>query len=1397
MEKENDYIVPRSVNFERKVGSILVSRIFPLVLNGNEIAKKYSKINVILTFLVVAIYLYASMMPTTLKSFRNNYKNGVSGDFLGQSKLLKLLFIVDCDMPTQVLRSPSFYIIGIFFFLYLIYFFTAIFKQKYLQNKFMQRFLFVMSGPVPTIPFILGFTNSCFGIYFFTPSTNVYRWMFLIPMILFILMLFGILLAITYSSFTIKHGQALAVVSPKCFFSFIAATNVVGGFKIFLLSEEFENRMQRSTITLVLALVCVLITYFTVSRPFVCSKTKKILFLTTSFSITGNSVLALFGIFFEDMSCMLHEILSIVIVFVSLVAAILTGKISLEKAKRFDVNDVFKNEELTEQELIDGLMYKDLYEQYKITDEVVHEIFDKWPRVGKLHFYVVHLITTDKSKRKAYSRFFTALEQHCYGSQSKFDILHLLVVMEYASKNDDNDTSSYARRKFLALVEKARDCQNFFWRFILNGMPTAASKIYPTIGKLTDEIEGFYAQIPEDERKSDFYSILYITHTAFVSLDLKNIDNVYVDFTSDDAFEHCFLTNDDGTITRSYDSEGKEKILLNLKGKEYAERVFEHNDKFAVKEDVEKCNAVDKKTDSFLLIERIAASSLFFLGLLFSLCFSFNMFYTYGKVSSAKVFSFSTLGDLYAFIDVLFWTIFDATTTGREGENIAAVYANEYNAMKESILRTINEIEDYQSKDLNANLKEVFNITEYIMKDNVIGEITLDDFVQRDDYMQFTRSLITVSCIVLNKTHDRVEAFRDNLDRCQDFGHKFGAVFIVFFVVGTILMIIVSIFLYKKIGFITIQSLLVDKIELANVFRVFTSLKRRFSKKTKLSEATAIPLETIAAIEIVGYFILAGAIVLCLSFFQLTLLKRVFSLYYDSADARAMPSVMTPTMLDYGVYMYNKKVPYFFRYWIKYCYYNGITLLGDSNFDYDYVFEDPTTLDISYSFHYIAWRDFIIASDDNISMKYKAKLKAFAESLYDTISVIIKKPVQMPRTAFRRSFFGLNDTGNFLVQSNYTKEWCSTLYTITIIFSIIAVIIVVVLYGIGASVPLAHFWKIRQLMKLIMVLPRKTRFFSRNEDGEMQADIVKPPFSSFQDVMMKEVPVCICTTNNKGEVTFANRKSYETFGDDNTLVSIFNSAPRAEYVLPSGEKKIFYVKRSPFMIDKKRTRIPGSWKIIIEDITEIERTNALLKQEEKNLAELKNEAFPLYLYNQKDSCNFIDGMTVVDIVFDHSHPLTDDQFESFAYEAKYYAEQESTFFISNRTQWSFFFVFTNYGTLSIENQHYKDAIEFTRNILLMRHDVKVGIVKTRKAFLIANVTRCPGILILSAAPDIAHAITKKQPIGSICIDTTVIENYIDEREINIQEYFKEKNIYGCQFEYCVFPNRSVFEEILF
>ena len=207
MEKEFTHCTPRSVIFESKIGSSLVSKVFPFLLNGNEFCEKVSKVNVILAILIVIFYIYVSMIPSTVKTFRNNFKNEVDGDFLSFSEAIFSLLIINCDNPTEILQTPPFYIFALLCTCYVIYFIIVIFCQNYHQNKHIQSFLFLLSGPIPSVPLFLNFANCCFSFSFYANSENMHKWMYLFPIIFLVLSLPGIFLALAYNLFLIKHVQ--------------------------------------------------------------------------------------------------------------------------------------------------------------------------------------------------------------------------------------------------------------------------------------------------------------------------------------------------------------------------------------------------------------------------------------------------------------------------------------------------------------------------------------------------------------------------------------------------------------------------------------------------------------------------------------------------------------------------------------------------------------------------------------------------------------------------------------------------------------------------------------------------------------------------------------------------------------------------------------------------------------------------------------------------------------------------------------------------------------------------------------------------------------------------------------------------------------------------------------
>ena len=1396
MEKEFIDCTTRSINFERSVGSSLVSKIFPFLLNGNEFVKKSSKINIILSVIIIAFYIYGSMMPTTLKVFKNNYRSHVEGDFLLYSKVISYILIVDCDTPTKILQSPAFYIFAVFSICYVIYFIIVIFFQKYLPNKYIQTFLFIFSDPIPSFSLFLNFANSYFGFSFYTKSMNIYKWMYLLPTLTFILSLPGMLLAASYSSFIVKHGHQLSIVSPRGFFVFIVGTNIIGAMKVILISTAFDNKFKILAAVLILANVSFKLTHDMITSPFACSSLKRIMFSTIWNTMTGNLIFSIFPITIENMSCKVYEILALIIAATAVIIAIITEKINVSKSKEFDPNDILVDENLTEGVFMKNLMYKDLYENYELTDEIISVIFNRWPFAHKLHFYALHLITTDKARKNTYQEIFTSLEQYCYSKKSIFDILHLLLIMEYASQNDENDTTSYSRRKFFGLVEKALDCQTYFWQFIVNGMPSAAATVYATVGKLAKDIEDHYAQLPEEQRKCDFYRVLYISFSSFISLDYKKIDNVYVDFTSNDTFSHCFQTKDDGTITCSIDSEGRERLTLNMRGRQYAERVFEHNEKLVSKEDVERCEAVNKEMSSFLRFEILASTGVFCVGLILALVFFGQFFVTYGKIISTKMYGFSTLADMYAFLDVILWTAFDGSSSSDVGKPFSDVYTKEFQDMKQSVHSAIGRIKDYQGETFVAHIEKMFSIAESMINESTIGETSLNDILKRDDYVQFCESLTLASCTVLNKTNDMVERFKDYVEKSDSFGSYFSIATHTYFVIGFFVIVFSCVSLYKKVSIITCQSFFVDRIILSQVYNQCSSSIFHKSKKTKLKEATSLPLEKITVIEIIVLYLLTSMAFMAFGVFEDNMLWKVFGLYYNCADTFSMPSLITPSLFDFGLYMNYENVSSLFISWIEYCYSNGVTILGDAKMLDDYDYRNETSMNISYSFHYIPWRNFLIAADDNISIRYKAKVKAFAESLFDSITIIHNERVYMPRTTLRRNYYGIYDTMEYLKELRYSKDWCKTFMHLSVGILSVLTLIVIILFVFAVIVPFSQFKKMCQLMRIIMVLPRSANFFYRDEKDRLRVRIKRPPFSTMQDKILESIPLSVCTTDHKNEIVFANFNALDTFGDTDSLSNIMKSGPLTEYTLPNGEKRIFSIERSLFGLEKSRTVINGSKIFVARDVTNLVNLSSLLKQKEKELDELKINTFPLSLYGMGNSCNFIDGMTVVDITFDHSKQITDDDFESFSYEAKVFAEQEYTFFTSNRTRWSLCFVFSTFDTLSIENQHYKDAIEFARNIMIVRDDIKIGIIKTKKAFIISNKTKCPGILILSAAPHIAHAMTKKQPFGSISVDATIIDNYVDEKEVDTEKYYRELSINGYQVEFCAFPNYWAFEEIL-
>ena len=1397
MEKETVDTTVRSVNFERGYGSNLVSKAFPFILTGNEVAKKFSKFNFICTIIVIGIYIYLTMMPTTLVSFLNYFKNGVNEDFLFNTKFISVIFIIHCRNPTKILQTPPFYILLVFCVLYLIYFFIFLFCQRYLQNKLLRAYLFTLSGAMSSIPFLMAYTNSCFAAYFYFKSTNIYRWIYLLPIIVFILTLPGILLAITYSSFTIKHAQALSIVSPKSFFWFIILTNGLGGLKIFMVSDEFDQKYQSVLILLAITAVSLWFSVYIIIYPFACSILKRILYASAANALTGGYILSVFAPLFDNMSSTAYESISVCVGILSILLSIAIEVINVKKAKRFNLNDIITDDKITDNTFMKYLMYKDLYEQCTLSDEIIQTIFTRWPNSYQLHFYVLHLITTDKSRKKSYSKILTSLEQYCYTKQSAFDTLHLLLIMEYASKNEENDTTSYSRRTFLALIEKARYCQILFWNFILSATPAAAATVYPSIARLTTEIEDIYSQLPDEEKESDFYRTLYISFTSFISLNYKNIDNVYADYSSNDAYSHCFLTNEDGTVTSSIDEDGKEKLVFKMKGREYAGRVFERGNKLADQGESEKCEAINNEVNSYLRVERMVVLIVYLIGFILAIGFSLNIFVTFGRISSSKALTFSAIGDMYAFVDSVFWTAFDSYNSKYANSSYASVYASDFQDMKKTVHSVIEEDEEYQDEALHNNIHKVFNITEAILNESVVSKTTLSDLIQRDDYVQLCESLTLISCTVLNNSYTMVERFSDCIDSCNSFFTRYSKLFLLYFVVGMIVLIACTLKFYKKIEIITFQSLLVDRITLSKVYGLLTSSKFHGSRRMKLNEAVSLPLEMTSSLKVIGLFIVLFVVAAGFGLLEMTQVRNLYDLYYNYADACVIPCLMTTSTYDLGIFMLYDNVSSLLRSWLVYSYNNCICILSDADLYHDNDYYGKDDINVQFKFHFIQWRNILLTSDKNVSIHYKLKTRTFASTMHDIISIVDHKPDYLLRATFRRLFNGINDTKIYIEETQHSRAWCITMFRIAIVVSVGFTLIMIGLFIVALNVPISRFWKIRHLMRSVMVLPRKSNFFYRNEEGKLRVRITYPPFETLHDDVFNDMPIGACTTDEKGKLLSMNHHALDTFGDEDVISSIIQSGQLTEYTLASGEKRSFMIIRSPFMLDEYRTKIRGKYIISINDITDLKNSTTIFKQKDKELKELINTAFPLSLYNMGDSCSFLDGMTVVDIVFDPSKHLSEEEFAEFAYRAKVYAEQEYTFFTSNVTQWSICFVFSTFDTLSIENQHYKDAIEFATNIMTMRNDIKIGIVKTRKAFIIANKTKCPGILILSATPDLAHSITKRQPIGSVSVDTSIIENLFDDKEISFHRFYKEKTVYGYKVEFYVFPSRWAFEEMLF
>ena len=1373
-------ITSRNALYNKLTFRFIGRNLLPFLVRANEEIFDFRLLRS-LTYVILYIgTLYISVIFTSANMY---YQEAT---IMHPRDLFKHITIWEIENPIHIFVTAPFYISLLSAILYIIYFLSFLLSDEQFSGKF-KYYHGIISNFVPQMFLAFNLTNTGFAIIKWIQLDRPFSYIFFVFIVLFVIALPGIIISILYQVFVIRSDFQYSTITPYRYLVFYIGISVLVTAKAWVIMLNDEDSM---TETIAFTIFILLFSYYlgvvSIQVPFTSSPIKRVLNAAICFSFGNGSILTIISYIVGTPTTYYYEVSALGFLVLDFLLISLVEKWRVSLAKKFANGEItLQDQKITPDNVLEFASYSKFCGQLHDEETLLETCIARWPDATDLHLYLLHIIlTNDETSKQINPSILTMLEQKCI-SESISRVLHLLVVLEFASRKNQFDNSSIKKQHYVRLLESARENGALFWRLTLNDMPQSASAIFPHFYYKMKQVMDFYKNLKDNEKEDQFYRLIHISFTKNLSIQYEDIKDIVVDFEKDSTTQYEWFTMDNAHVDEDNPN------LIHLKNNHMGRRYFNRNESFISKEELDKTEKVKKVSTFYLKPEGTMIFLCFFNCAVFSILTLGISLYYCNIIQSERLYNPSDVNSVYPFLNYFFWHIYTNTTN---------FYDPEWRNISEMCIEIENIARNRKigNETIKNNLLTISKQMKFLYE-KFFETQSVESLFQYTEYFDLSSSIYYFSYANLLEAENIVTQFREAAENCNRLISDSMTAFFYSIAIMALLNIVAGIGAHFKIKLLFHQPFLIMKQVVNGIYRSIKESPYPVVNRIQINEPGSLAMNLQIAIKYCFHLIIASVCVIIHFLIVTSTFTYIAQRHQDMVSVAEYQAMYVSVIYDIAALNTNDSYSPIFLPWVYYCYKNSLTLMGESpeGFINASIFEDNGFYEPDF-FHFIEIHNWFVTIPNNISIHYKANVRTFIEVLTDIFSYYMEERYIIPNYLYANLVVGQVACENYARYIEETKEWN------IIIFFIFFVLYIIIGLGIASYI----IWSsslvfvtrdmIKFYIRTIMVLPEDTPFFEDNKGAVLDhARVIQPPYRTLSDEVIQMLPVPFFTTDKNGIVKQFNLRAAAAFPDIIQIGADVNGVDFSHYVTNEGEEHYYHLEKISITktnFDPLKVHFEGSIAYILLDLTKTHRLQVENEQMVRKVDQLKEQVFPQSVQKSNDTCLFIESLVIVSCVFEQDYEPTQEEIDRFLNYASECADQTLTFFSTSNFQNSISFCFSVYQLLTHEMQHFKDSVSFAKQILKANKHIKIGIAEAKKSYVIVNKSIHPGIIFLSIAPIISVSITKTAPNGSISIQSSIVNTVATSIS---EELSKFDIIAGNEIEFYQFDNLFIAEQFLF
>lgn len=1348
MQRENHSSKKRSIiltySSERAFKSLLP---FYSKINDDSSSTEFARVVLLIIVYVFLIIYVINIFPVGVPEDERGYLTWAQ-DFY------HIISIDYALIDSNLFVSPYLFISIIIVVIYTIYYAFVIhfFVSRYL-NRIMTGYLSVIPGLFHIVIFIYTLTSAAVAVT--TPTVIVSNQSIKVMSVLIMVYCFpGLIIGIIGDVLQIKVQTKRCIISPWKDFQFLF---IMGGSLVLKLFQQYPSFRHLSPTVIVLSAFLV---FFTLKHPFTSSIPTRVVLLFLALCFFFNSIITAFLTYYSKFNFYSINIAMLVLMIVSLIAAIIYQYFTYRHAKSFD----YSVEGIMSSKISSTIFlgYISLRQDcLTITPELFDTVREKWPDAIDLHLFLFALSISQSNTLLKRQDIFSSLS--CLSKRTFFNELYFLLTLDIYSKYNDDDCTSLQKFAYLDTIETVNDLMYKYWNYILYDNATISQNIIYQIYKKVEQFKKLYQNLSEFEKQFKFFKLPYYMFVSKISCECDQIRDVMVDAIEPGNRNSEWIMNDDAEFVN-----GKFKLFAT----KFGDITYKEGEYFLDREKVKKSKRGDIYGKKFVRGEFIV--TLLTVIVPFIICFwsGATLIKFIHSLDKENFYEINQFTYVYSAFELLFWDVFANTTTNSTvdyevlSKTLDEMYVNESRAFNQK--KWLNN-----RPEILVNFKSTLTAAK-----KILGQLQVENFSQivvSNNFTVLTKGIQRLTEYLFMRGYKLIDDYHSLIVSHEDTTKIIFRVIEIIIGVDLICFIAIQISLGLKLKLLFAQPLLLKKKVVNYIMKYQLNPNSTNSKRSK-SEVSSINFTTRQLL--IHLISMTSAIVLTFSCCGVSLLvsSHIYNRYKFIMACTFLPSLKVASLFTLTGVSYNVTGVENYVDWLEYYRMECGSILGITFPNYATDFNESGLLPPDYLI-YIESPEVLRLTRDKDGAKYLVMNSALTELITDSADVLKNPELLISCLRIQEMHRQENETLMFSIEMENSWKWEEGVAFLFCAFSLLIVVFAAIAFSFSMRAIIRIYKTVRLFTRFINTLPSEVPW----DDG-VQMRCIPFPHETISTRALKVMPVGVFATNSKGIVISANWAATNFFPE-----SIVVGQPLGELstqrVLPNGTTQHFKIDTT--LARSYMPNINSSMQItVIKDITTMHALKAEFTKITKQLATLNDSFFPSSVSTHKDGCTYAETICSVDVYFPDGSDLIENQ--AFGDKMKEFADRFRTMFSYNNFQWSFNFVFTTYGTFSCDNQHFKDAIAFTLHVLSERDDVRIGVSGADGAFCLVNRTSIHGLLVMSPSLPTANALTKYANVGGVAVDWRVLK-MISNSEIEV-DTLQKAYIFGREIEYMVFPD---------